>query len=151
LFIARFVGTWEYLCGDSSTIAEKSGKARTRRPVRIERSFALGQADHYRIVLHQFWPKLGPRLLVAQSAKDIVSAVREDAAGIIGSLLPFSELILKILRDPKFPRARSKSQIHFLADSLGGQGFVTVAPIQRNRRGREKQSEARHCSTGVLH
>jgi hypothetical protein len=40
----------------------------------------LGNPTHYRVVLHQFGSKLGPRLLVAQSAKDIVSAVREDAA-----------------------------------------------------------------------
>jgi hypothetical protein len=98
----------------------------------------VGQADHYRVVLHQFWQKLGPRLLAAQSPEQIVRAVREDAAGITGSLVQFSELILRILHDPKFPHARTASQIHFLSDSLGGQGF-DAPPIPRNMRGRENE------------
>jgi hypothetical protein len=84
--------------------SQKSREKRGRgRPRRIDRSIVVGQADHYRVVLHQFWPKLGPRLLAAQSPEEIVRAVREDAAGITGSLVQFSELILKILHDPKFP------------------------------------------------
>lgn len=118
---------------------EKRGRG---RPVLIQRSFVLGQADHYRIVLHQFWPKLGARLLSAQSAKEIVSAVREEAVGISGSLIQFAGLILKILRDPKFPHARSKSQIHFLADSLGGQGFVT--PRRSREICAEERSKVKH-------
>ncbi|MGC2170518.1 MAG: hypothetical protein WA555_20185 [Candidatus Sulfotelmatobacter sp.] len=102
----------------------------------------LGQADHYRVVLLQFWPKLGPRLLAAQSPEEIVTAVREDASGITASVVPLSELILKILRDPKFPRARSVSQIHFLADSLGGQGLVT--PRRSREICAEDRSKVRH-------
>lgn len=117
-------------------------KRRRGRPPNIDRSFLLGQADHYRVVLSQFWPKLGPRLLVAQSAKEIVSAVREEAVGISGSLLQFVDLILKILRDPKFPHARSMSQIHFLADSLGGQGFVT--PRRSREICAEERSKVKH-------
>jgi hypothetical protein len=104
---------------------ELKKKRERGRPRNIDRSILLGQADHYRVVLLQFWQKLGPRLLAAQSPEEIVRAVREDAPGITGSLTPFAELVLKIVRDPKFPRARSKSQIHFLSDSLGGQGLVT--------------------------
>jgi len=106
--------------------SEKPDEKRARgRPRQIDRSILLGQADHYRLALPQFWKKLGPRFLAAQSAEEIVTAVSDEAIGMSGSLVPFSELILKIVRHPKFPRARSKSQIHFLADSLGGQGFVT--------------------------
>jgi hypothetical protein len=93
-------------------------------------------------VLQQFWPKLGPRLLVVQSAKEIVSAVREEAVGISGSMVQFADLILKVLRDPKFPRTRAKSQIHFLADSLGGQGFVT--PRRSREICAEERSKVRH-------
>ena len=122
---------------------EKSEKKRGRgRPRNIDHSIVVGQADHYRLVLLQFWPKLGPRLLAAQSPEDIVGAVREDAAGITGSLVQFSELILKILRDPKFPHARSTSQIHFLADSLGGQGFVT--PRRSREICAEERTKVRH-------
>jgi hypothetical protein len=117
-------------------------KRRRGRPPHIDRSFVVGQADHYRVVLLQFWPKLGPRLLAAQSPEEIVRAVREDAPGITASVVPFSELILRIVRDPKFPRARSASQIHFLADSLGGQGFVT--PRRSREICAEERSKVRH-------
>ncbi|SRR5260370_1165145 len=123
----------------------KPKKERGRgRPPHIDRSIVVGQADQYRAVLLQFWPKLGPRLLAAQSPEEIVRAVREDAAGISGSLVPFGELILKIMHDPRFPRARSASQIHFLADSLGGQGFVTP------RRSREICAKERSKKTHVI-
>ena len=123
----------------SQELTKKRGRG---RPPNIDRSILLGQADHYRVVLLQFWQKLGPRLLAAQSPEEIVRAVREDAPGITGTLAPFAELVLKIVRDPKFPRARSKSQIHFLSDSLGGQGLVTF------RRSREicaqERTKVRH-------
>jgi hypothetical protein len=119
--------------------AEKRGRG---RPVRVAHSFVLGQADHYRIVLQQFWPKLGPRFLAAHSANEIVSTVRQEAVGISGSTIQFADLILKILRDPKFPRTRAKSQIHFLADSLGGQGFVT--PRRSREICAEERSKVKH-------
>jgi hypothetical protein len=107
------------------------------RPPRIERSILIGSANAYHAWFSQFWPRLGPRILAAQSPKEVTRAVAEDAAGISASLAPFSQLILKIIRDPNFPRVRAKSQIHFLADSLAGQGFVTP------RRSREICAEER--------
>jgi hypothetical protein len=97
----------------------------------------VGSADTYRTWFRQFWPKLGQRILLAKSPDEITRAIDEDAVGISSSLNPFAELILKIVRDPKFPRVRTTSQIHFLADSLGGQGFVTP------RRSREICEEER--------
>jgi len=46
--------------------------------------------------------------------------------GMIGGLkdLDFSRHVFEIVRDPKFPKVRTKSQIHFLADSLGAGGVV---------------------------
>ncbi len=85
----------------------------------------IGSANAYHAWFSQYWPKLGPRILAAQSSKEISKAIEKDAVGISASLAPFSQLILKIVRDSNFPRARAKSQIHFLADSLAGQGFVT--------------------------
>jgi len=105
---------------------EKPGEKKERgRPRHIDPHIVVGSADTYRIQFAQYWPKLGSRLLAAQSPEEVARAVREEAVGISTALDPFSELILKILKDPKFPRARSTSQIHFLADSLGGQGLVT--------------------------
>ncbi|MBZ5550302.1 MAG: hypothetical protein LAO22_20475 [Acidobacteriia bacterium] len=112
-------------------------KPKRGRPREIDPRIVLGSADHYRIVFLQFWSKLGARLLAAQSSEEVARAVREEAADISASLDPYSDLILKIVKDPKFPRARSTSQMHFLADSLGGQGFVTP------RRAREICAEER--------
>src|ERR1035441_967777 len=118
---------------------EKRGRGRPRH---IDRSIVVGQADHYRVVLHQYWPKLGPRLLAAQSPEEIVRAVREDAAGITGSLVQFSELILRTPHYPKSPHAGTASQIHFLSDSLGGQGFVT--PRRSREICAEERTKVRH-------
>jgi hypothetical protein len=114
------------------------------RPREIDPWIVVGSADTYRTHFAQFWPKLGDRLLSAQSPEEVGRAVREEAAAISASLDPHSELILKIRNDPKFPRARSASQIHFLADSLGGQGYVTP------RRSREICAEERAKKRHVI-
>src|ERR1700687_4040739 len=76
------------------------------RPRRIDPSIVEGAADAYRALFQQFWPKLGPRILAARSAAEIVKAIQEDAIDVSTSLVPFSELILKIVSDRRFPRAR---------------------------------------------
>ncbi len=95
------------------------------RPARIDPNIVVGSADAFRAWFHQFWAKLGPRFLRAKSCEDIEKAIKEDAPTIGGSLMHHSALILAVVHDRRFPRARTESQIHFLADSLGGQGFVT--------------------------
>lgn len=95
------------------------------RPREIDPWIVVGTANVYRVQFNQFWPRLGARLLAAHSPEEVATAIREEAQAISASLDPHSELILKIRNDPKFPRVRSASQIHFLADSLGGQGLVT--------------------------
>jgi len=135
---ARFFSDFD---SSDGILADHRGRG---RPPHIDHSIVAGQADHYRVVLPQFWPKLGPRLLAAQSPEEITRATNDEATGISGSLVPFAELILKIVRDPKFPRARSTSRIHFLADSLGGQGLVTP------RRSREVCAEERSNKRHVI-
>jgi hypothetical protein len=119
--------------------AKKRGRGRPRH---IDPRTVVGSADQYRILFLHYWPQLGPRLLAAQSPVEIATAVREAAAGISAGLDPYSELILKIVNDPKFPRTRSTSQIHFLADSLGGQGFVTP---RRSREICAKERAQKRC------
>jgi len=122
---------------------EKPAKKKERgRPRLIDPRIVVGSADTYRAWFAQFWPKLGSRLLTARSPKEVAAAIRDEAAGISTSLDPHAELILKILTDPKFPRARSTAQIHFLADSLGGQGFVT--PRRSREICAEERKEERH-------
>jgi hypothetical protein len=123
----------------SDQLTKKRGRGRPRH---IDPGIVVGSADHYRTVFLQFWPKLGPRLLAAQSPEEIAKAICEEAAGISTSLAPYSELLLRIVRDLKFPRLRSTSQIHFLADSLGGQGFVT--PRRSREICAEERAEKRH-------
>ena len=122
---------------DNKSSNQPTKKRERGRPRHIDPRIVVDSADHYRTVFPQCWPKLGSRLLAAQSPEEVATAVREEAAGISASLAPFSELILKIVKNPKFPRARSTSQIHFLADSLGGQGYITT------RRSREICAEER--------
>ena len=124
-------------------ISDGPTKRRRRgRPVNIESSVVVGSADTYRLWFEALWSKLGSRLLAARSSKEITKAIRENAPDVSTSLAPHSELILQILRDPKFPAVRSASQIHFLADSLGGQGFV--GPRRSREICAEERSRVRH-------
>src|SRR6266851_3061685 len=119
-------------------------KRRRGRPVKIEPSVVVGSANTYRLWFEQLWSKLGSRLLATRSSKEITKAIRETAPDVSMSLAPHSELILQILSDPKFPAVRSASQVHFLADSLGGQGFVGP------RRSREICAEERRRVRHVI-
>ncbi len=124
-------------------ISDAPSKKRGRgRPANIDPSVVVGSADTYRLWFEQLWSKLGPRLLAARSSEEIGRAVREIAPDVSVSLAPYSELILKIVRDPRFPAIRSVSQVHFLADSLGGQGFVK--PRRSREICAEERSRVRH-------
>ena len=128
-----------------TTISPGPSKKQGRgRPPKIDPSTVVGAADTYRRWLPQLWPKLGPRLLAAKSSGEVRTALRELAPGVSASLAPYSQLILDIVRDAKFPTVRPASQIHFLADSLGGQGFVTP------RRSREICAEGRNKVRHVI-
>jgi len=124
-------------------ISDGPSKKRGRgRPVNIEPSVVVGSANTDRLWFEQLWSKLGPRFLAARSSEDITRAVQKNAADVSASLAPHSELIFKIVRDPKFPAVRSASQIHFLADSLGGQGLVK--PRRSREICAEERSKVRH-------
>jgi hypothetical protein len=127
---------------DKKSSDQPTEKRDRGRPRKADPGVVVVSADTYRIQFAHFWPKLGPRLLAAQTPEEVARAVREEAAGISTSLAPYSELLLKIVKDPKFPRARSTSQIHFLADSLGGQGLVT--PRRSREICAEERAEKRH-------
>jgi hypothetical protein len=124
-------------------ISDRPSKKRGRgRPAHIESSVVVRSADTYRLWFDQLWSKLGPRLLASRSSEEITKAIRENAPDVSVSLAPHSELILKIVRDPRFPAIRSASQIHFLADSLGGQGLVK--PRRSREICAEERSKVRH-------
>src|SRR5438270_13167230 len=103
----------------------------------VDRSRVLQTADQLRVMLPDFWPRLVGLLLAARSPGDVTRAF--EVLGLVStSFVPhWSELILKIIHDRRFPRLRAKAQIEFLADSLGAQGAVTP------RRSREICAEER--------
>ena len=113
-----------------------AAKRRRGRPG-VDRALVLQTADQVSVMLPAFWPRLAPPLLAAQSPGDVTRTF--EALGLVStSFVPhWSELILKIIQDRRFPRVRGKAQIAFLADSLGAQGAVTP------RRSREICAEER--------
>ena len=114
----------------------RAGKRRRGRPG-VDRSLVLQTANQLSVMLPGFWPRLVQPLLAAQSPGDVTRAF--EALGLVStSFVPhWSELILKIIQDRRFPRVRAKAQREFLADSLGAQGAVTP------RRSREICAEER--------
>ena len=121
------------------TTKEKLAKRdRPGRPRIAEPHLVLGTADVLRTQLTFAWKFVGDRFLSANSPEEILSALKNDG-GMIGGIkdLDFATRIFEVIHDPLFPRVRAKSQIAFLADSLGAGGVVTA------RRSREICAEAR--------
>lgn len=95
------------------------GKKRRGRPG-VRPSEIRGRGDNYRLIFKQTWKHVGEPLLQAKTEEDAIQAFdtyyKQEFA-------PIAPLILKVLRDPKFPR-RTGTQINFLADSLAGRGQI---------------------------
>jgi len=93
------------------------------RPPKVVASAIAGRAENYRGILPRIWNELGPPLLQAQTEDDVVKAfqIAQPGGNEFTSLAP---LILKVVRDPKFPK-RQQARINFLADSVAGVGQVT--------------------------
>ena len=108
------------------------------RPRIAEPRLVLGSANVLRIQLSYAWPDVGNQFLSAKTPEEIWAVLTKDG-GRIGGVkdLDFATRIFEIIRDPLFPRVREKSQIEFLADSLGAGGVVTA------RRSREICAKAR--------
>jgi hypothetical protein len=102
-----------------------SGKRGRGRPG-IRPSLILGRAESCRTVLDQVWDRLWPLLSQARSEQGVTDAFLEGAKPYAQDFVPnFANLILRVLREPKFPKRR-EPQITFLADSLAG--FDSVTP-----------------------
>lgn len=93
------------------------------RPIKVVASAVRGRADNLNGILHQVWDSLWPSLSAAQSEEDVINALKgvREYEGDFKNSVP---LIFKLVKDSKLPK-RKNAQIHFLADSLGGQGIVT--------------------------
>ena len=120
------------------------GKNPRGRPRLIEPSVVIESAGTYAGWLRQYWPKLGQRLLSAQSVEELNHDIQQEAPDIGASLAPLAALMLTTIHDRRFPQFRSEAQIQFLADSMGAQGLVTP------RRSREICAKERNTIKHVI-
>jgi hypothetical protein len=101
-----------------------SGERGRGRPPRVRPSDIRGRADNYRFIFGQVWDRLSPRLLRATTDQEVIDSFLEGATPYAQEFVPsLANLILRVLRDPKFPKRR-EAQINFLADSLAALGYV---------------------------
>jgi hypothetical protein len=115
----------------------KSPKKNRGRQRKIDPQIVLGNADAFRAQFTNAWPILGERLLAATTSVELWEVVKSGNGIISNRDYLFSESMFQIIHDAMFPRVRLKAQIRFLADSMGGCGFVTA------RRSREICAEER--------
>jgi hypothetical protein len=131
---------------NSSETAKKgldmfSPKRPRGRPPIVVPSAIKGRADNYRGILGHVWDSLWPSFSQVQTEEDVLKALR-DALQYEAEFRPSVPLILKLLKDPKFPK-RKQARINFLADSLGSLGLVSPRrsrDICAEERAREKRT-----------
>lgn len=100
-------------------------KQRRGRPAKIKASWVRGRADNYRWILNQVWDRVGPRLLKAQKHEDVIRSYEGAEIGAYTlEFVQLADLILRVLKERKFPKQNRKAQVNFLADSIGGHGVV---------------------------
>ena len=99
------------------------GKRARGRPG-VVRSEIVGRADNYRGIFTTIWNTVGKELLQAKSKEDVIKAI-ELEAHYKSEFSPIAGLILKVLREKKFPKTQ-EAQINFLADSLAGREGISA-------------------------
>jgi len=105
------------------TFSRKRGRGRPRK---IQPSWVCGRANNYRWIFDQLWPDVWPGLSKAQTQEDIADSFTIGGAkAYAANFVPLADLILQVLRDPRFPKQQRDAQIHFLADSIAAHGVVT--------------------------
>ena len=120
-----------------------SGKQRKGRPRKIQPSWVRGRADSYRIVFDLFWQHVWPSLSKAATQQDVIQSFSRPEVGSYAlDLITLADLILKVVRDPAFPKHKREAQINFLSDSIAAYGVVTPRSsrdICERERARAKQ------------
>jgi hypothetical protein len=89
----------------------------------VPRSEIVGRAANYRGIFSNIWDTVGRQLLRAESEESVGKAFELEAQ-YKAEFSPIAGLILKVLREKKFPKTR-KAQINFLADSLAGRDWIS--------------------------
>jgi hypothetical protein len=106
----------------------------------VRASEIAGRAYNHRLIFTQNWERMREPLLKAQDEKAVIQAFDPPYAGEFEAIAP---LILRVLRDPDFPKIKQEAQINFLADSLAGRGWVSPRrsrDICEQERAREKRT-----------
>jgi len=104
-----------------------SGKRGRGRPRKIQPSWVCGRANNYRWIFDLIWQDVWPGLSKAETQEDVVNSFTVGGAQAYASnFVPIADLILRVIRDPKFPTQKRDAQIHFLADSIAAHGVVTT-------------------------
>ena len=105
------------------TISEK--RRRGRHP-KVVASWVRGRADNYRWIFDQIWDRVGSRLLQAETREDVVRSFEGAEVGRYAvEFVTLADLILKVVRDPDFPKRSREARINFLSDSIAGDLSVT--------------------------
>lgn len=103
------------------TLVAKRGRGRPG----VRASEIRGRGDHYRWIFNEVWNRLWSLLSEAQIDEEVIQAFEEGASPYAQQFPPrLAPLILKVLREPKFPKRR-QARIGFLADSLAGLGGIS--------------------------
>lgn len=96
------------------------------RPRKIQPSWVRGLADNYRKVFDLFWQHVWPDLSKARTQQEVIrSFTRREVGSYALDLIREADLILRVVRDPNFPKRKREAQINFLADSIAAHGVVT--------------------------
>lgn len=100
---------------------QRRGPKRRMRPESV-----VGNAGTYNVQFTNVWERVGHQLLEAPSPEQVLNLLTQLGGRISGTIdLKFARRVFTILRESKFPGARGKAQVRFLADSLGGGDLLT--------------------------
>ena len=103
-----------------------SEKKRGPRP-KIRPSEVVNRAYDLRLTFDLAGKQLDwPKVLAAQSQEEVVAAFEQMEESYRKKFLYKPELILRCMKDPKFPKQDRQAQEEFIADSLAGDGRISI-------------------------
>ena len=126
------------------TFSEKRGRG---RPYKIRASEVFGRTYNYHLIFSQIWEFAGEQLVRATTEEEINKALEKTSQR--QEFVQIIPLILKVLRDPGFPKRDKKARINFLADSLAARGAVTPR-TSRDICARERAKERKRSTHRIL-
>ncbi len=108
-----------------NSLLTRSGKKRGRTP-KVPYSTTAGRAYNRFVILTQQKESLDwDKLQSAKNVEDIKEAFRNFPPQYVEREFHDFSLILRVVRERKFPKGKRDGQIRFLADSLAGEGIVS--------------------------